>query len=598
MKTNKKLLSLVLAVVMTFSLTVTAFASWGQFQGNTSNNGLITSNEVPTDSEPSMFEGVQLTSSQSWGADAGLPGVDAAPIVVGNTAYLLYYGGDSTSAEDGIRLAAVDLSDSPQENWNEKVNEDELDTDNIQQLATPFYDETRQMIYAPITYTKNIFAGKTIGYRGNGGATVSDDGIVSMLANVEGTIFVYDVVVDGTTRLTSISTGLTVPKDKTAAVSGRVTFTNTSTGAAYDYGYSTGYAGYEFCLYNNNNVDIPAGTYNVTIKINSNKAIDGTKALRASTPYWRMYYMIATNSRGSQGFPMQLADASYVEGAGQINTPVTGVTYNGHKYLYFGTYDGDRAYYQLQYNDRNISENNLTKFTPANNIGFYWAGAAVVGGNVVFGAENGHVYSRPIGDSFATATGGEVNLFSTVANAGEVRSSICYDGSNLYLTTKNAYLWKLNPDLSGVTYCPFADGTNVVNASSTPVVTEDGYVYFGGYYIDWSSGTGVYKGALKGIYSEDIIGDNSAADTLWSATSNGAVQSSPVVYSDNGMDYIYFTTNGADGKVVCVKYNTDYGTASQMWAYSSENYILQGLAVSDDGYMVFGNDANYAFVLK
>ena len=37
MKTNKKLLSLVLAVVLTLSLSVTAFASWNQFQSNSSN---------------------------------------------------------------------------------------------------------------------------------------------------------------------------------------------------------------------------------------------------------------------------------------------------------------------------------------------------------------------------------------------------------------------------------------------------------------------------------------------------------------------------------------------------------------------------------
>ena len=71
-----------------------------------------------------------------------------------------------------------------------------------------------------------------------------------------------------------------------------------------------------------------------------------------------------------------------------------------------------------------------------------------------------------------------------------------------------------------------------------------------------------------------------------------------MVYSDEGVDYIYFTTNGENGKAVCVSYDTDSRDIATEWSVNSGTYTLQGLAVSDNGYMTFGNDNNMVFVLK
>ena len=479
-----------------------------------------------------------------------------------------------------------------------------METDNIQQLGTPYYDDGRQYLYIPVTYTKNIFEGKTVTTRG-GASYNSTTGKLSLTANVTGTVIISDVTVDGDTLLTYIATGLTGPTGK--ALSGNVEFKNTSTGTRYYFGNNVAYAGYEFCLYNNSNTTIPAGSYQVTITLNSNTNCNAdTLPLRAVTPYWRLFYMRAfSNASTRNGLPAQITDGSYVEGAGQINTPITGVTYNGHKYLYFGIYDGERAYYQYRFTS--TPETTLKKFVPADssNTGFYWAGAAVVGSNIVFGAENGHIYSRPIGDTFDTAAGGDLNLHTYKSDVAGVRSSICYDGSNLYLTTKDAYIWKINPDLSGTPlFAKLKESDNdqyVQNASSTPVVSGSGYIYVGGYNIDWSSGTGVYRGALKAIKASTWLESDITAITLWTSGSSGAVQSSPVVYRNarGGKDYVYFTTNGADGHVVCVEVTTSTTTptAAQKWINDSGTYTLQGLAVSDSGYMAYGNDNNMLYVI-
>lgn len=605
MKT-KKLFALLLAVVMVFSLSVTAFAAWNQFQKDTAHSGLISSAGVPT-STPSLLQGVTLTHADSWTADSGLPGVDCASVVVGNTAYVVYYGGPAGEENGGIRVSGVSLSDTPTEVWSTQLladaEQEAMATDNIQQLSTPYYDDGRQTLYAPVTYTKNIFEGKTVTTRG-GASYNTTTGKLSLTGNVTGTVIISDVTVDGDTLLTYIGTGLKVPNGK--SLSGNVQFRNTTTGTSYYFGNNVAYAGYEFCLYNNSNTTIPAGSYQVTITLNSNVNCGNTsQPLRAVTPYWRLFSIrVFEHTAARFGQPAQITDGSYVEGAGQINTPVTGVTYNGHKYLYFGVYDGERAYYQYRFTS--TPQSSLEKFVPgdSSNMGFYWAGAAVVGGNVVFGAENGHIYSRPIGDTFDTAAGGDLNLntVDTAITPGAVRSSICYDGSNLYLTTKNGYLWKVNPTLSGTPLYAKLKTTPtdqyVQNASSTPVVSSSGYVYVGGYNIDWSSGTGVYKGALKAVDTRTWLSSGITATTLWTASSNGAIQSSPVVYNDNDTDYVYFTTNGANGKAVCVAYDTDFEEASEAWSVSAGAYPLQGFAVSDNGYMTFGNDNNTVFVLK
>lgn len=590
MKTKKKLLSLLLVAVMMFSLSVTAFASWGQFQGNSSNNGLISSSDVPVET-PALTEAVELTHADDWEPNSGLAGMDSTPIVVGDTAYVLYYGGSSDDDNGGVRVSAVSLSDTPEEVWSTKVSGD-LDVDNISQLGTPYYDETKQTIYAPVTYSQNVFAGKTVTADSNGGSIDSNGRITLPAGTTTCTFTINNVVIDGSSKMTYVPTGITVQAGQT--ISGEVSFTNvSSSSSSYAFGTSFGYEGYEFCLYNQTGDTVPAGTYTVKVTLRSDIGCTGTGSLRSVTPYWRLYMMRAFSNASSIALPAQISDASYVEGAGQFNTPITGTTYNGHKYLYFGIYDGDRAYYQYDYTS--AAESSLKSFYYFRNAeGFYWAGAAVVGDSVYFGGEGGYVFKRPIGDTFGSAT----NVYAYLS-ANAVRSSICYDGSNLYLTTKDATLWKLSTDLQTKSSVSLKNSTNdpqVQNASSTPVVSSNGYIYVGGYNITWNTdGSSAYKGALKAV---DWSGSTAVLTTLWSADSNGAIQSSPVVYSDEGIDYIYFTTNGANGKAVCVSYDTDWGDIATEWSVNSGTYTLQGLAISDNGYMTFGNDNNQVFVLK
>lgn len=584
MKTNKKLLALLLAVVMMFSLSVTAFASWNQFQKDSSNSGLIASSSVPTTSA-AQASTVNLTTAPIWTADSGLPGVDNTPVIVGNTAYVLYNADGRAYSNGGVRVSAISLGSNPRELWSTKVSGD-LNTDGVSQLGTPYYDESTNLLYAPVTYSQNILAGKTPTV--SGGATLSSDNILTLPGNNTTCTLTYtDVVIDGRSKMTYFPTGITAASGVT--VCGEVSFSSAS-GNSCSYGTSFNYTGYEFCLYNQTGDTIQPDTYTVTITIRATSYCSGSDPVRAVTPYWRLYKMNASSTTAPTASPVALSGNTYVEGAGQFNGPITATTYNGHKYLYFGIYDGDRAYYQYD-----ATSNDLKSFYYyRNNDGFYWAGAAVVGDSVYFGGEGGYVFKRPIGSTFASASN-----VSAWLSSNAIRSSICYDGSNLYLTTKDAALWKLSTDLQNKTSVSLKDGNNdqyVQNASSTPVVSPGGRIYVGGYNITWNTdGTSAYKGALKAV---KWSGSTATVNTLWSSDSNGAIQSSPVVYNNGDIDYIYFTTNGANGKAVCVGYDAENEEVLDGWTVSSGTYTLQGFAVSDSGYLVFGNDNNKVLVIK
>jgi hypothetical protein len=78
------------------------------------------------------------------------------------------------------------------------------------------------------------------------------------------------------------------------------------------------------------------------------------------------------------------------------------------------------------------------------------------------------------------------------------------------------------------------------------------------------------------------------------------VQASPIVWSDTDdeIDYIYFTTNSANGKGYAYSYTVG-GSAAALWnagGTSNNPYAVQGFA-SDGGYLIYGDDGNYLYIM-
>lgn len=579
---SKRLLTLVMALVLVFALSVGALAAWPSFQNDETNNGVITSTP-PITANPTVSPVPLSTNGYAYS------GVDTTPVIVGDNAYVLYNAGDvdTTTGAGGARLACVDMT--PTDPSDPIVFDIQLDTDanNCQQLSTPYYDEFNDIIYAGVTCLENELADTPLSYWNSG--AISGNTII-IPAHTEISLTLNAMVQHGeySNAYFTINTWSHDDYD----FSGSVTMYNWTEQTLYSLGTSHSYADSYFSLYNNNGTPIPSGTYTVTITLQNN-----TDTTRYATGIDYMLYKWKIYAISDADTDSPICSSPLKTGYGQVSTPITGYD----DYLYFGIYQGDRSYYQLNITDTD----DFLRVSNYNGEGFYWAGAVIAydpedaDDFVYFGGEGGYVFKRPIGDDFDNASEGAYkNLSTIVSGPGGVRCSICYDGNDLYLTTLNGYLWKLTPDLASAAYIDLKDATYVQKSTSTPVVSDNNYIYVGGYTVDFLNS--VYSGAIKAVPKNSFT-QNSLA-LLWGKNnSDGAVQSSVIVYSvttGTATDYLYFTTNCPSGCGYCIS-NTA-GTVANVWDTSNltsyNYYCVQGMA-SDGGYVVFGNDWNNLFVI-
>lgn len=259
---------------------------------------------------------------------------------------------------------------------------------------------------------------------------------------------------------------------------------------------------------------------------------------------------------------------------GQINTPLT----KYGNYLYYGTYNGQNKYYQL-----NPSNGDTNIFTGAN--GFYWAGAWADENYVYFGGDGGYLYYVPVNNFETTSvTSGTNQNTVTLSGAGNVRSTITQHDGSLYFTSQSSILWKMTK--ASVSTAPAVAASVTIqsgsSSTSTPAISENGIIYVG-YYVSFSTG-----GVKAYNTSLSLLGDVYTGDP---------VQCSPIVYTDGVWDYVYFTTNSGNGGGYCNRFNGT--TAQSRWSApgtSTNRYALQGFA-SDNGYLIYGDDANYLYVV-
>lgn len=592
-KNTKRILTLVLALVLVFALSVGAFADWVSFQKDATNNGTVPTGATPPTSTTPVISSLQLDTNGTT-----YIGVDTTPVIHGNNAYTVYNGGVVNGTAGGARLSSVNLT-SGTSNWNIQLDADAKD---VQQLCTPYYDATNnnEALYAGVSYLNDELSNKTME---DWESTAISGGTLTIPAHSTVNLTLTAMIQSGISSSSYFTTDIWCYNS--GAYSGTVSMYNTADQTLYSFGTSYSYADSYFSLYNNNGSTLPSGTYIVFLSLTNDTDTAVTSNHIAYMLYkWRVYKVAITNNVAS--IPQLLK-----EGYGQIATPITAGSDNTNKYIYFGIYQGDRNYYQL--NTGNTTD--VRSFSVTSGEGYYWAGAAVVGSNVYFGSDEGYVYMRPIGSNFDSSSAGAYkNLTSIVSGPGGVRSSICYDGSNLYLTTKNAYLWQLDTSLTSAAYIRLVDSPYTMSCTSTPVVSANNYLYVGGYNAVYNTAAQrlEYYGELWTVPVSNFV--QSTLQSLWVSTPyptpDEGIQSSVVVYSEDHedeesgvithFDYLYFTTNGDGGKGYCAEHQVGSVSTSIVWNTGSAGtgYALQGVAVSDNGAVVFGNDSNKLFIVK
>ncbi len=594
-KTNhKRLLTLVLALVLVFALSLGAFAAWNQFQGSNDNNGVIS--VAPPTSTPTVTE---IDLPRNGSPLEVYSGVDAETVINNGVAYTLYNGGIKNNNVGGARLHAATVSTGAQV-WDIQLDND---ADNESQLSTPYLDTVNGKLYTTVTIRTPIFDINSVAtWTASGDASIDTTTGVATFGAGTGVISTSIDIDDDVNYLylpsNLYSTGTSPSGSYTIRLmSGGTLYRTLSSGAVTTYGTYDNY----------NDIQIAHGTYTLEIEVINNTSDDVKMSQIVINRYdWRLY-CVSNLSANSPTVTMLLGSSSLAPTQintnyeGQITTPL----YYDDGKLYFGVYGGTHSYYQYD-----LSTSTLVTFTPSVTPGsvgedFYWAGAVKVNDGtqdyIVFGSDSGKVYVR---SKTAFGTNGTETDLSTITPhgqpavvPGEIRSSMVLYNGKVYFTSKgdgnNGWLWYI--DTAAITHpgSPTVQVKKVMASKtsvSTPVISDNGILYIGTSDYDPFSYTSTgrieaFAADLTSVNQYVYVGD--------------PVQSSPIVYSSGNWDYVYFTTNAYAGAGYCYRLNRNtYASQSRWTAGGTSNncFSVQGFS-SEDGYLIYGDDDGRLYIM-
>lgn len=600
---KKKLSVVIVTALFIFSVVGNVFA-WTSFQNsNYLNNGLIDDGYTYPTTTPSVNVYTDLTR-------AGWSGIECAPVVqVENNvpyAYVLH------SATGGAKVAKINLTSPGTVPAGWVQDGIQVNTSTAFQMSTPII--VGDTLYCAGNVFANIVRNDEFAEYNSGafdewaitpgtGVSCTQSSITLTDGTVKEALKAY-ASASGDYSISAYQSGysMTSAQLNNLRIAGGVKFTDVSQAIVYVYingslnktfVYNTTLSGAIdlvedngiYCW--NENTTAPSATtksMEVVINYTTTSAngcieLDYAEMYDQSAGIGKIDGISSTTSPDTVTYVGLTGDIS-----GQINTPIS----SDGTYLYFGNYlaSGNGHYYKVR-----MSDGNTTSFELTNNS-TYWAGAAICGDYLVFGSEKGVLYVLNKSD---------MTLKTSVTLTGTplIRSTICavQSGSsyNLYFTSRtnnSGTLWCYNLSSSGA-LTEYWSQTSIGYTNSTPTV----------------SGNYIYVGGSAGVFCVDYLGE-----IVWKTSSDTAlvnvikgVQASPVVYSvisgSTVTDYIYVTTNQANGQCYCIKYvqgatvvqtgtnkNPDLvWSTSVAQGTSGATYTLQGVAAGG-GYLVFGND--------
>lgn len=221
--------------------------------------------------------------------------------------------------------------------------------------------------------------------------------------------------------------------------------------------------------------------------------------------------------------------------------------------------------------------------------GYYWAGAAASGSDLVIGDESGYV---------KLIDGSTGDIKSSVKLSGApIRSTVVYagteDGKQTYLvvTRQPATMYKIVRDGDTLSIATTADGKQQLSCEFANISTSTPAVANGKAYIGGSDSTN------SGVFTVVDLASMKVEKTL-DMGKKAEVKASPIASVQGSDVYVYFTCNKTPGAVYC--FNQSTGEAVEIYtpSGSNANYCTASVIADARGNLYYTNDSGTLFALK
>ena len=220
--------------------------------------------------------------------------------------------------------------------------------------------------------------------------------------------------------------------------------------------------------------------------------------------------------------------------------------------------------------------------------GYYWAGAAASGSDLVIGDESGYV---------KLIDGSTGDIKSSVKLSGApIRSTVVYAGTEggkqtyLVVTRQPATMYKIVRDGDTLSIATTADGKQLscefANISTSTPAVANGKAYIGG---SDSTNSGVFT--VIDLATMKV-------ETTANMGKYAEVKASPIASVQGSDVYAYFTCNKTPGAVYC--FNQSTGEVAEIYTPSGSNagHCTASVIADARGNLYYANDSGTLFALK
>lgn len=224
--------------------------------------------------------------------------------------------------------------------------------------------------------------------------------------------------------------------------------------------------------------------------------------------------------------------------------------------------------------------------------GYYWSGAASVGGKVVVGDDTGTL------TVFDAASGDVLSLLDLGASVRSTAIAGTQEGT-LIVATSDGVLHKVSVDAKTGATRELSSVKFGSSTTSTPTIV-DGKIYIGGSSLEGEPnewGYVVYGGQLSVIDEATMTVEHAVTSYDGGTKLPGDSKSAPLVSVQSTGTYVYFTCNAEPGGVYCYRVGDAEASMVFLPDEDHQNYSMSSVVCDADGTLYYVNDSGALFAI-